>query len=51
MLDESFVKSNFLGRDGFIWWIGQIADPKVWRNEKTRIDNGTEAWDAFTLHA
>ena len=44
MLDESFVKSNFLGRDGFIWWIGQIADPKVWRNEKTRIDNGTEAW-------
>lgn len=44
MIDESFIKSNFLGRDGFIWWIGQVADPKVWRNEKTRIDNGESAW-------
>ena len=44
MIDESFIKSNFLGRDGFVWWIGQVANPKVWRTEKTRIDNGTEAW-------
>jgi hypothetical protein len=44
MIEESFVKSNFLGRDGFIWWIGQVADPSVWRNDATRIDNGKEAW-------
>jgi hypothetical protein len=44
MIDESFVKSNFLGRDGFIWWIGQVADPKVWRTEKTRIDEGKSSW-------
>jgi len=44
MIDESFIKSNFLGRDGFVWWIGQVADPSTWRNEKTRIDNGKEAW-------
>ena len=25
MIEESLIKSNFLGRDGFIWWIGQIA--------------------------
>jgi len=25
MLDESLLKSNFLGRDGFRWWIGQVA--------------------------
>lgn len=24
MLDQSLLKSNFLGRDGFRWWIGQI---------------------------
>jgi hypothetical protein len=24
MIDESLLKSNFLGRDGFRWWIGQI---------------------------
>ena len=23
-LDQDLVKRNFLGRDGFIWWIGQI---------------------------
>jgi hypothetical protein len=25
MIDESLLKSNFLGRDGFLWWIGQVA--------------------------
>lgn len=24
MIDESILKSNFLGRDGFRWWIGQV---------------------------
>ena len=24
MLEQSLVKSNFIGRDGFIWWIGQV---------------------------
>jgi len=24
MLEESLLKTNFLGRDGFRWWIGQI---------------------------
>ena len=44
MIDEAFIKSNFLGRDGFIWWIGQVADPSVWRNEKVNIDNEDGAW-------
>ncbi len=44
MIEESLLKSNFIGKDGFVWWIGQVADPKVWRNEKTRIDNGKDAW-------
>lgn len=44
MIEESLLKSNFVGKDGFIWWIGQVADPSVWRNEKTRIDTGDSAW-------
>lgn len=28
MLEQSLVKSNFIGRDGFIWWIGQIQPEK-----------------------
>ena len=25
MIEQGLVKTNFVGRDGFIWWIGQIA--------------------------
>ena len=25
MLEESLLKTNFIGRDGFRWWIGQVA--------------------------
>ena len=25
MIEETLLKSNFVGRDGFVWWIGQIA--------------------------
>lgn len=39
MIEESLLKSNFLGKDGFVWWIGQVADPSVWRNEKSRVDS------------
>ena len=24
MIENNLLKSNFLGRDGFRWWIGQI---------------------------
>lgn len=25
MIEESLLKTNFIGRDGFRWWIGQVA--------------------------
>ncbi len=28
MIEESLLKSNFIGRDGFRWWIGQIPPGK-----------------------
>ena len=47
MIDQSLLNSNFIGRDGFRWWIGQIApieaqksqqEGKGWGNRfKTRI--------------
>ena len=30
MIDQGFLKSHFLGRDGFVWWIGQVAPEKTW---------------------
>lgn len=30
MIEEALLKSNYLGKDGFIWWIGQVAPAKVW---------------------
>ena len=29
-MDASSIKSNFIGKDGFVWWIGQIAPEEVW---------------------
>ena len=47
MIDQSLLKSNFIGRDNFRWWIGQIApieshksqvEGEGWGNRfKTRI--------------
>ena len=31
-MEESLLKSNFIGRDGFRWWIGQIAPIKAWKS-------------------
>lgn len=33
MIEESFLKSNFLGRDGFRWWIGQIPPLSTMGNQ------------------
>ena len=30
MIDQGLVKTHFLGRDGFIWWIGQIVAQTQW---------------------
>ena len=40
MLDNALVQTNFVGRDGFIWWIGRVADPAVWRNASTDNKKG-----------
>lgn len=37
MIDDTLLKSQFLGRDQFTWWIGQVAHPKYWRDDKTEI--------------
>lgn len=46
MIEESLLKSNFIGKDGFVWWLGQVADPKSWRTEKSRVDaaNKQDSW-------
>ena len=31
MIDETLFKTNYLGKDGFIWWLGQVADAKSWK--------------------
>jgi len=33
MLDQSLLKSHFIGRDGFRWWVGQIAPIDAWKEQ------------------
>ena len=44
MLENNLLKSNFLGRDGFRWWIGQIASEDAQGDQINEI--GT-AWGNF----
>ena len=36
MISNDLLQSNYLGRDGFKWWVGQVADPDTsgWGNAK-----------------
>jgi hypothetical protein len=36
-MDQSLLKSNFVGRDGFLWWIGQVAPEG---SQKKQLDKG-----------
>ena len=29
MIEEQLLKTNFIGRDGFRWWVGQVAQQKT----------------------
>ena len=42
-LDQDLVKRNFLGKDGFIWWIGQIPEESNYVENQTgrREEPGT----------
>ncbi len=35
MIEQGFFKSNFVGRDGFVWWIGQVAPKDTWKNNQS----------------
>ena len=40
-MEESLLKTNFVGRDGFIWWVGQIPDIKSWSEQANGSGWGT----------
>ena len=37
MIEQGLFKKYFVGRDGFYWWIGQIAPQETWRDNKLGI--------------
>tara|TARA_R100001440_G_scaffold74008_1_gene99023 strand:+ start:2901 stop:5252 length:2352 start_codon:yes stop_codon:yes gene_type:complete len=43
MIGESFVKTNFVGKDGFRWWVGQIAPANV-QGEQLSPKKGVKSW-------
>jgi len=32
MLEQGFIKQNFVGTEGFQWWIGQVAPEETWKD-------------------
>ena len=35
MIDDVLLKTEFAGRDGFVWWFGRVADQDTWKNVNT----------------
>jgi hypothetical protein len=33
MIEEALLKSNYIGKDGFNWWIGQVANQNSWKDK------------------
>ena len=40
MIDEALLKSNFVGKDGFRWWVGQVAPSTVQGEQLAPKDGG-----------
>ncbi len=40
MIDQSMLTTNYVGRDGFVWWIGKVAPVETWRNVATDLEEG-----------
>ena len=43
-MDAVNFKTNFIGKDGFVWWIGQIAPEKVWLENFGKNTEDTAKW-------
>ena len=39
MIENSLLKTNFLGKDGFRWWIGQVAPEEAQGTQLNQIGN------------
>ena len=40
-MESNNFKTNFIGKDGFVWWIGQIAPEENWIEN---FGNNEKAW-------
>lgn len=39
MIEQGLFKRHFVGRDGFHWWIGQVAPEETWKNNQPGFPN------------
>ena len=47
-MEQGLFKKHFYGRDGLVWWIGQIPDEKTWRTNIPGISTpSNEDHDGF----
>tara|TARA_B100000902_G_scaffold98560_1_gene101001 strand:+ start:172 stop:2565 length:2394 start_codon:yes stop_codon:yes gene_type:complete len=43
MMDDSFFKTDFAGKDGFTWWFGRVADASVWKDTNVVMDQAADS--------
>ena len=40
MIEQGLLKKQFVGRDGFFWWLGQVVDSKKWKDNSPTLPAG-----------
>ena len=43
MIENNLLKTNFIGKDGFRWWIGQVPPSE---DQQDQVSQLGEAWGA-----
>lgn len=48
MIEHELIKKQFVGRDGFVWWIGQIVKADTWKtNLPAYRADATDSYNGF----
>ena len=51
MIEQDLLKKHYVGRDGFIWWMGQVASDSWKQNKGGSSPEPTKPLKVFRISA
>jgi hypothetical protein len=44
MFDQTLIKTDFVGKDGFTWWFGRVANKSVWKDANVVMSQKADSY-------